>query len=173
MNETYDFKFFLKAILFWEGGLTDDEFDPGGKTKWGLSHKFLKTIGINDVESVNVHQMRIIYEIHFWDKCKCGRLPPYLALVVFDSAVNQGTGRATKFLQKALKVKVDGIIGNKTIAATRTARPNVLLRNFMTLRAMHYSSLLNLLRYRKGWFRRLFDMHYRSVLIIKNPSSSE
>ncbi len=169
MTITYDFDYALRSILFWEGGLVDDEHDPGGKTKWGLSHRFLKKIGINDVESITNHQMRIIYFNYFFLPSGCDKLPHYLSLAVFDSSVNQGGGRAIKILQKTLGVKVDGIIGPQTITASKTIRSQVALRDYMARRAIHYSSLLNFIRYRLGWFRRLFDIHHRCVLLIKNP----
>ena len=40
-----------------------------------------------------------------------------VALIVFDSAVNQGTDAATMLLTAKIAVKVDGVIGDKTLSA--------------------------------------------------------
>lgn len=165
----YNFDYALKAILFWEGGLVDDKYDPGGKTKWGLSTRFLKKIGIKKVDIVTRDMMISIYSNYFWLPCKCDKLFPYLSLAVFDCAVNQGVPRAIKILQKTLGVKVDGIIGPKTLSAASTIRSQLALRDYMARRAVHYSSLIKIIRYGLGWFRRLFDIHHRCILLIKSP----
>jgi lysozyme family protein len=155
----------LKIILFWEGGISDDKDDPGGKTKWGLSTRFLKSIGLN-VEVITRDLMKDIYWQHFWAACRCEKMPHWLALPVFGCAVNQGVGRSTRILQKVLKVKVDGNIGPKTLAAIKNQVPSDILLDFMARRAMHYSSLLKLIKYRYGWFRRLFDVHRHAVNLL-------
>jgi len=173
MTIEYNFDYALKTILFWEGGISDDKHDPGGKTKWGLSTRFLKKIGIKKVDVVTREMMKSIYANYFWFECKCDELPSYLSLAVFDCAVNQGVPRASKILQKTVGVKVDGIIGPKTISATKTMRSQLALRDYMARRAIHYSSLSNIIRYGLGWFRRLFDIHHRCILLIKRPPVNE
>ena len=58
-----------------------------------------------------------IYATHYWEPAKCPALPANLALVHFDAAVNCGVGQAARFLQHAVGVTVDGIVGPLTIAA--------------------------------------------------------
>jgi lysozyme family protein len=61
-----------------------------------------------------------------------------LAIAVFDAAVNQGIPQAPKMLQIALgDLKVDGVIGDLTIAAAFKAEPKIL-RRFMAQRMIRY-----------------------------------
>lgn len=164
-----NFALALKVVRRWEGGLVDHPSDPGGITKWGISLRFLRAIKIDingdgvidskDIRLLTEEQVRELYHDHFWSKCYCDFLPAGVDLAVFDCGVNQGPGRAKRFLQKALKVKVDGKIGPVTLAAADKADPTGLLGEFMVRRAMHYSGLANMVVFGLGWFRRLFDIH--------------
>ena len=172
----------LNAVLFWEGGLSDDKHDPGGKTRWGISTRFLEQMkpgrkkwGLNKrflkkhdvtIDTLTRKQMQQIYWTYFWKPCHCDELPHFMSLVVFDCAVNQGVGRSSRLLQKALGVKVDGKIGPITMGKVAAINPQVLLRDFMARRACHYSSLTLVLRYGLGWFRRMFDIHRQACVLL-------
>ncbi len=166
----------LKVVRRWEGGLVNHPSDPGGITKWGISLRFLRAIRIDingdgvidgkDIRSLTEEQVTKLYHDHFWSKCYCDFLPVGVDLAVFDCGVNQGPGRAKRFLQKALKVKVDGKVGPITLAAVDRADPGMLLSEFMVRRAMHYSGLLNMTVFGLGWFRRLFDVYYYALEIM-------
>jgi lysozyme family protein len=171
----------LKVVRRWEGGLVDHPSDPGGITKWGISLRFLRAIGIDingdgvidgrDIRSLNEKQVEKLYHDHFWSKCHCDFLPAGVDLAVFDCGVNQGPNRAKGFLQKALKVKVDGRVGPITLAAVDKADPAELLGEFMVRRAVHYSGLVNMTIFGLGWFRRIFDI-YREALAVLNTSDN-
>lgn len=170
------FIFSLKVVRRWEGGLVDHPSDPGGITKWGISLRFLRSIKLDingdgivngqDIQVLTEEQVAELYHDYFWSKCRCDSLPAGVDLAVFDCGVNQGPGRAKRFLQKALKVKVDGKIGPITLAAANTANPVELLGEFMVRRALHYSSLVNIVVFGLGWFRRLFDIHRWALAVL-------
>ena len=75
----------LQITLRWEGGLVDHPADPGGLTKWGVSLRFLRAIGVDlngdgtvdgrDIRSLTHEQRDAIYRDHFWDRCRCDELP--------------------------------------------------------------------------------------------------
>lgn len=44
----------------------------------------------------------MIYRRDYWDAARCGQLPPFLAVAVFEKAVNQGVRTAVMMLQEAL-----------------------------------------------------------------------
>lgn len=164
----------LPIVLRWEGGLSRDPHDRGGTTKWGVSLRAILSLALDfnndgkvnekDILDMSREQMQRFYRQHYWDLCSCDELPCAVALVVFDCAVNQGPSRAKRFLQKALGVRVDGIIGPKTISAAWEKYPGDTVRDFCARRALHYSSLSQIVRYGYGWFRRLFDIHKEAVL---------
>jgi lysozyme family protein len=157
------------VIRRWEGGWSDHKDDPGGKTKWGITLRLLKSLGKDfngdgvidgrDLKEMTHGAAEAIYHVRFWQACRCDRLPRGLDLAVFDCAVNQGTGRAARLLQKALGVKVDGILGPKTLEAAGKADLNDLLLDFMAWRILHYSSLSIFVTFGRGWMRRVLDVH--------------
>ena len=69
-------------------------------------------------------QIRRLYEVGYWNAVQAPAMPPALALVVADFAVNSGTGAAARALQTALGVPADGAIGPLTLhaVALRTAK---------------------------------------------------
>ncbi|NGX42277.1 MAG: hypothetical protein K940chlam7_00555 [Chlamydiae bacterium] len=176
MTKPNRFALSLKVVRRWEGGLVDHPSDPGGMTKWGISLRFLRAIKIDingdgvidgqDIRSLTEKQVEMIYHDHFWSKCYCDFLPAGVDLAVFDCGVNQGPNRAKRFLQKALKVKVDGRVGPITLAAVSKADSSDLLGEFMVRRAIHYSSLVNMTIFGLGWFRRIFDIYRHALAVL-------
>ena len=171
----------LKFVKRWEGDWVDDPHDRGGVTKWGITIRTLiaKALDLNndgvvdrrDIRDMTVWQARNIYFTDYWIAAVCPSLPTSLALLQFDCAVNQGVGRAARILQKSVGVKVDGIIGKKTLAAVGAAYkrdPRKLLGEYSARRVRHYSSLAQVTRYGLGWFRRLFDAHAEALEIWRS-----
>ena len=168
----------MAFVQRWEGGWVDDPHDPGGVTKWGITIRTLlaKMLDLNndgvidrrDIRDMTPEQARDIYKRDYWIAAACPRLPPPLALIVFDCAVNQGVGRASRILQKSVRARADGIIGPMTLAAVDRVwerDPKRLLGEYCARRAVHYSSLSLVIRYGLGWFHRLFDAHGAALVL--------
>ena len=96
-----------------------------------------------------------LYRRDYWDACRCDQLPPRLAPLVFDAAVNQGVATAIKMLQQALHIPNDGKIGPQTIACAKSAGAE-LPAVYMALRAQRYAKTNGFERFGLGWFKRLF-----------------
>ena len=95
----------VRAVLLEEGGLSDHPQDPGGLTKYGISRRAYPDL---DIRRLTMDDVIEIYRRDYWNPV-CGTdLPASLALLVFDSAVNQGVGTAARLLQKAVGVTADG-----------------------------------------------------------------
>lgn len=124
----------LDFVLRWEGrGFTSDPNDPGGPTKAGISLRFIRNDNLEpedidqdgdglitwrDVAALPAEKIRSIYRKSFWDRLHLDRLPGRIALVMFDSAVNVGRSRATRWIQETLgDVDVDGVLGSQTLAS--------------------------------------------------------
>lgn len=144
-----------------EGGYVNDPKDSGGETNMGISRKAYPCV---DIKNLTVEAAKAIYLRDYWNVCLCSKMPESLDIVVFDCAVNQGAAKAIKLLQRTLKVKVDGIIGNKTLAAINNRNINNLIVDFMASRAFSYA-VTNLFgfnckfkRFGFGWMRRLFNL---------------
>ena len=114
------------AVIGHEGGYTDDPRDAGNWTGGAAGQGALRGTnrGISaaaypalDIAALTAADARAIYRRDYWDKVAGDSLPPPLALLVFDAAVNAGVGRAARWLQGAAGVHADGAIGPATLAA--------------------------------------------------------
>lgn len=147
----------LAFVLRWEGGLVDDPADPGGLTNHGISQRAYPDLNIRALTPQEIAQ---IYLRDYWVATRCPEMPAPLALMVFDSAVNQGARRAAEFLQQAAGVRVDGVLGPRTMEAAQrvwTADPAKTLRELAARRMAHYATRPHWHRFGLGWTRRLFD----------------
>lgn len=161
----------IKRVLEHEGGFGADPRDPGnwtgGKegsgvlngTKYGISaaqYPELDIKNLSEQEAVN------IYRTLYWNACHCDHLPPALAVMTFDAAVQHGAGTrqddAPAMLQRAIGSVPDGKIGPKTIEAAQKMDPKKALRNLFVERVLHYSNNRNWTVYKQGWMKRLGDV---------------
>lgn len=142
---------FLRAVtrvLSEEGGYVNDPRDPGGETNFGISKRAYPAV---DIKALTPEKATEIYYRDYWLAASCDKLPPNVAGAVFDSAVNQGVGRAVKLLQLAVGVPADGQVGPKTIEG---AGKKSALVDFTAQRILHYASLPTFDVYGKGWVKR-------------------
>jgi len=146
------FNFAFAKVVSVEGGYVDNKNDPGGPTKFGISQRAYPDL---DIKNLTLDQAKTIYRADYWNPVHGDELPDPLSHFVFDSAVNHGVAATIFMLQTALKVKVDGKIGLKTLAAAKASN-NETCANFMMLRAFRYMSTINFGRFGPGWFNRLF-----------------
>lgn len=123
---------FLRCLawtLDFEGGYNNIAQDRGGATNHGISLRFARSLGrvldLNedgvvderDIQLITRDQAAAIYWQHFWLPVRADTLPAPIDLVTFDSAVNCGKDRATRWMQAAVGVRADGMIGPITLAA--------------------------------------------------------
>src|SRR3990167_11517248 len=108
----------LAFVLEWEGGLVSDPNDAGGLTNHGISQRPYPDLAI---AALTRDDVVAIYARDYWAPIRGDELPAPLALVVFDSAVNQGVSRAIVCLQRALGVADDGELGPVTMEAGQRA----------------------------------------------------
>lgn len=155
-----DFSAAVALVLEREGVLSDDKADPGGLTKFGISQAAYPNL---DIARLTREEAIAIYRRDYWDRCRCGELPWSLALVLFDAAVQHGTGTAVRLLQRALGLVEDGALGPVTLAKVKANRPDLLLELFQAERAIYYADLAGWPRFRRGWSRRLVGLTIRAA----------
>jgi lysozyme family protein len=97
MQNLNNFKRSLEFTLKWEGVYVNDPKDPGGETKWGISKRAHPS---EDIRNLTPERAAQIYADDYWDKCGLDERDFPLCAVVFDTAVNQGVGRAQGFLKQ-------------------------------------------------------------------------
>ena len=146
----------ITFVLKHEGGLSDNPSDPGGLTKYGISHRSHPNV---DIRNLTIEQAKDIYHRDYWDRCNCGNLPAALGILLFDAAVNQGPSASIRNLQRALGVKADGVIGPVTLTAASTDLVHEHIAEFIARRALSYAGNPNISIFGLGWFRRLAAAH--------------
>ena len=142
----------VRHVLDIEGGYVFNKKDPGGETNLGISKRSYPGL---DIKNLTVDLATEIYLRDFWLPIKADLLPFKVRYCLFDCAVNQGVGRAVKILQAALNVKVDGVLGVKTLSAANAMNESDLLQAIVLARFKHYASLDTWNEFGKGWMKRL------------------
>lgn len=129
---TPTFQACVSWVISWEGGYSNDAGDPGNwtggavgagqllGTKYGISASAYPTM---DIPNLTVAEAQVLYARDYWTPIQGDALPPALAMVVFDGAVNSGVVQSAQWLQLVLGVTTDGDIGPETLAAA-TAYPS-------------------------------------------------
>ncbi|MGD9918591.1 MAG: glycoside hydrolase family 108 protein [Paenirhodobacter sp.] len=142
-----------------EGGYVNDPRDPGGETKFGISKRSYPKVNI---KALTRDDAIAIYKRDYWDAMRCDDLPPKIAVVMFDCAINQGAGAAPRLLQNALGngIVVDGIIGPKTISAAHAAKEDDLVIQFIGWRLRRYAFTANSATYMRDWANRVLALQH-------------
>ena len=139
-----------------EGGYVNNPKDPGGETNWGVTKATARANGYTgSMRAMTRDQAKAIYKRAFWDSAKCDQFDGAIGFQYFDAAVNHGAGNAAKFLQRAVGVKDDGIVGNQTLAAVKAMPVTDVLFGFNAARLQFYTNLGTWPTFGKGWARRV------------------
>lgn len=164
------FAYIADRVLAEEGGLVDHARDPGGRTNLGVTQATLNHAR-NVIPSLprTVDQLTrgdalSIYAALYWRPIRGDELPLGLAMIVFDAAINQGPADAARFLQLAVGVTPDGIVGPRTIAAANRADVRKAVTE-VAARRMHDYMLLDHLQdaFGLGWSRRLMRIYAQAL----------
>lgn len=145
---------FIGRILGHEGGYVHHPSDPGCETHWGISKRFYPDL---DIRNLTRDQAVCLYRRDYWAKLRAQDLPPVVGFTVLDCAVNHGRGQAARWLQRAIGVADDGIIGPVTLAAARSADPNDTVLRMNAERLRFYARLSTFNDFGRGWTRRVAD----------------
>jgi len=142
-------------LLGHEGGYSNHPNDPGGETMWGVTKRVAVANGYRGpMRDLKVEFAKQIYRKSYWDAVYADLLPEGVRYAVFDAAVNSGPKQAIKWLQKALEVDDDGVIGPQTKKALQSA-DNALEGRFLGHRLLFMSNLKNWDSFSEGWAKRI------------------
>lgn len=153
----------LKFTLREEGGQSDHPSDRGGKTNRGVTqttlaeYRKLDSSFPTDVSQLTEVHAKQIYHVLYWQRVKGDHLPPALAVATFDAAVHSGVSRATKWLQEAVGVTQDGIIGQATIEAAKHSDPIPTIEKLIAIR-LKFLVFLPQAHTFTGWFNRIIRL---------------
>jgi lysozyme family protein len=175
MTHEETFQACIRSILEHEGGLTMDKRDPGGTTNWGISLRYLKSVGldlngdgkINDEDVIGLPMMGAVgvYRKYWWDKYRYAAFNDLVVVEkVFDLAVNMGSFAAHKLLQIAINrlrekpISVDGLLGGQTFGAANSMDGTKLRQQLRDCARHRYIEILAanpaMEWARKGWLNR-------------------
>ena len=145
-----------------EGGYVDNPNDPGGATKYGVSHRAYPNV---DIAALTLDLAHTIYRRDYWNRIRGDDLPPPLALLVFDAAINSGVSRAVMWLQTAVGTVPDGVIGPATLAAVQAhaGRGVAVATEFAAQRAVFTALLPTFRTFGLGWARRQAALPYHAM----------
>ena len=140
----------IDAILVREGGYVNRLEDRGGPTNFGVTAATLGTwrkLGrpatVEEVRGLTELEARAIYRSRYIERPKFLTIEnEQLFAAVVDVGVNCGPWRAIQFLQRALGLEQDGVLGPVTREAIRSAPTGQLYRRFVAERIRYYGRLI-------------------------------
>jgi lysozyme family protein len=139
-----------------EGGHSFHPSDPGGETMWGITRKVAQQEGyVGSMRLLPRETAKDIYRRRYWAPVKADQLPAALRYSVFDAAVNSGVSQAVKWLQRALEVGDDGVLGPMTLQAGANADPARTVARMNGHRLDFMTSLPTWGAFGRGWARRI------------------
>lgn len=157
----------------WEGGFVDHPQDKGGATNMGITQSTLAAwrgteVTVDDVRTLSRAEADAILRANYYALCRCPEMPERTAMVVYNGAVLHGPRRSIEFLQTAFNdlgmtadgapLKVDGLVGPKTITAAKQTDPAVLSDAYMNVQDAYFRAHDDFEHFGAGWLNRLASL---------------
>ncbi len=152
-----------------EGGWSNNKYDLGGKTIYGISkvyhpiwfnrvHKLYKAGKITEAKQ----KAKEFYRLKFWNDLYSAMKSEKVAIRLFDVSANLGKKRAIKIFQKTLHnhtlidISIDGIFGERTLQIFNDiVNVNMFYNLFKDNIEKYYRSRKHFSKFGKGWLNRL------------------
>ncbi len=157
-------------ILRWEGGYSNDPVDRGGATNKGITiatfrHYYGANATIEQLKALTDEQWMRIFLCGFWNPFKADYIANQsVANICVDWAWASGTGTAIRKVQSLLGVKVDGIVGEKTLSAINNSNQRLLFTRIKLARLRFVEAIVNRdprqRKYINGWKRRINSLSF-------------
>ena len=167
---TDNFDTCLALLLEHEGGFVNHPQDLGGMTNLGVTARVWeewlgRPVSEKEMRALTPLMVKPLYKRKYWDACRADELVSGVDYVVFDVAVNSGTGRAIKILQDCVGATVDGGFGPATMALVKKAssEPNRIIELYCTKRLEFLQSLRTFETFGKGWSRRVAEVKEKAL----------
>ena len=158
----------LTSILKREGGYVDHPSDRGGPTNYGVTQSTLssyrgKDVTPQDVKDLSENEARSIIVKLYWQNPGFDKLPgEQLQAIMLDCAVNHGQAQAVKYLQVAIGVDPDGVLGPVTLAALPYMDADRVARKVLAERFRHYGRIIShdhsQAVFASGWMNRAAEL---------------
>ena len=146
----------FERLIGHEGGYVNHPADPGGETNWGVTRRTARAEGYaGSMRDMTRNQARDIYHSAYWQRARADQYDGAIGFQLFDAAVNHGIGQAIRFLQRAVGVADDGVVGPVTLRAINAMSVTDVLSRFNAERLDFYTRLSTWPTFGKGWTRRV------------------
>jgi lysozyme family protein len=160
----------ISRLLRSEGGYVNHPSDPGGPTNFGITiadyRRYMKPEATAaDVRTMKIEEAKGIYREKYWRAVRCDELPAGVDYCVFDYAVNSGTGRVPKVLQRVLGLGVTGRVDDATLAAARQRDVRALVQSICDERLRFLQGLKTWPVFGKGWSRRVGEVRLAALAL--------
>lgn len=142
---------------------TNRPTDRGGPTKWGITLKTYREHTGREITDIDIRNLteadaRKFYRERYFDQTNFGQVHSLVLPLLIDCAVNHGRSRASKWFQKAVGAKQDGVVGPKTLAAAEHVPGTVVYLNICAYRVRFYGAIVgrdhSQAEYISGWNNR-------------------
>jgi lysozyme family protein len=160
------FLYIYNIVIEYEGGYVNHPNDPGGETYKGISRRAHPNWEgwklIDQKKTVPENLVQKFYYENYWQRLKSEEMPYPIGEYLFDFGVNAGITRSIMTVQRALNVKVDGVLGPVTMKAIQQQDPQKLMYELLRERIRYYTTI-TLQRatfqvFFLGWIRRTIEV---------------
>lgn len=166
-------------ILSWEGGFANVPGDRGGATNMGVTIATWRSVGYDkDGDGdIDVRDLRLItrkdvvervMRPHYWNRWRADYIEDQSIANILVDWVWASGAHGIKKPQAMLGVTVDGIVGQKTLAALNAREPKKLFADLHALRTRFINNLVNAnpsqKKFQRGWLRRLNSIKYGRLI---------
>lgn len=157
-----------------EGGYINHPDDKGGATKYGITLTTLglwrkSPVSVQDVKDLSIEEATEIYRKKYLKDPRIDEIKDSkLQIMVFDFAVNSGSGNAIKCLQDAVGTTPDGVLGDITLKAVNAytsgynTHPQVLRKAYLGKRLSFLGRLITnkpaQATFAHGWMNRMNEI---------------
>lgn len=173
----------LDLMFGHEGGYVNNPKDPGGATKYGITHRTLAAHrGVASatpaqVKALSKEEATEIYRRSYWQQSGGDLLPVGIDYMAFDYGVNSGPAQAIKSLQRVIGISADGIVGGQTVAAVNAYQGDLIVA-YAAERLRFMKTLKTWSTFGRGWQKRVASVEAQatsmtrsSTLIIQSSST--
>lgn len=166
----------VQRLIDREGGFVNAPFDRGGPTKFGITlltlRKWRRKVGgivpdggadvLEAIKSLTRNEAAAIYDGLFLRRYNLHEIAsPELRDHVLDCIVMHGPKRGVRWLQKAVGVTEDGIIGPLTLTAIELEEEEEINNSIISTRILFIVTIVvgdpTQLKFLRGWTKRALE----------------